>query len=462
MSKFLKFIVNVFLVVAILVAAAILIPPITGITTTIVDTASMDTNLPLGSITYSTDIDVSDLQVGDEVLKENNASTYSYIIKGGDAASGKFTVVSSTDPNGKDEEISLRNTVSKVAVVVPYIGYIIIAMHSTEGIIIIALAVVLMIILFILSELWKSRDDDEDDEDVPEQHHDEAETEEDPAAKRMPVSEVIFDTDIPELKPDIDMTSDSSAAYASEDDEAEAHPESEEADTEEAEAPAEPEEIPTETAAEAEPLVVDDTAENITDDQGEVVVDDAAEQVTDGQNEVVVEDVAKAGVVSEAIEPVLVPDVAAEEATDVPSPSLTDTETENAEVTAPKLEDEISSIIIEDTPKESPKEPEFDLADAIFAATEEVEAEEEKRSEEAEKHMEETQVILPSEYHMPEEEEAEKEAPKEEEELPEEFVPVEHMTLDELLDQARKAGYEPEVRKDNATDITIVDYSDII
>ncbi len=462
MSKFLKFIVNVFLVVAILVAAAILIPPITGITTTIVDTASMDTNLPLGSITYSTDIDVSDLQVGDEVLKENNASTYSYIIKGGDAASGKFTVVSSTDPNGKDEEISLRNTVSKVAVVVPYIGYVIIAMHSTEGIIIIALAVVLMIILFILSELWKSKseDDDEDEEDVPEQHHDETETEEDPAAKRMPVSEVIFDTDIPELKPDIDMTSDSGAVYASEDDEAVADPESEEADTEAQEVPAEPEEIPTETAAGAEPLVVDDTAENIADDQSEVVVDDAAEQVTDGQNEVVVEDVAKVDAVSEAVEPVLVPEVAAEEATAVPAPSLTDTETENAEVTAPKLEDKISSIIIEDTPKESPKEPEFDLADAIFAATEEVEAEEEKRSEAAEKHMDETQVILPTEAQRLAEEKAE--ASKEEEALPEEFVPVEHMTLDELLDQAKKAGYEPEIRKDNATDITIVDYSDII
>ena len=54
MSKFLKLIVNLFLIAAILVAVAILVPPLAGITTTIVDSSSMDTNLPLGSITYST------------------------------------------------------------------------------------------------------------------------------------------------------------------------------------------------------------------------------------------------------------------------------------------------------------------------------------------------------------------------------------------------------------------------
>ena len=42
MSKFLKFIVNTFLVVAILTAAAILVPPLLGVNTTIVDTAGMD------------------------------------------------------------------------------------------------------------------------------------------------------------------------------------------------------------------------------------------------------------------------------------------------------------------------------------------------------------------------------------------------------------------------------------
>ena len=61
MSKFLKFIVNLFLIVTILTAIAILVPPLAGVTTTIVDTPSMNTNLPLGSVTYSTDINVYDM-----------------------------------------------------------------------------------------------------------------------------------------------------------------------------------------------------------------------------------------------------------------------------------------------------------------------------------------------------------------------------------------------------------------
>ena len=75
MSKLLKFIVNLFLIAAILVAAAILVPMFAGVMTTIVDTPSMDTNLPLGSITYATNVDVNDLKPGDEVLKDSDTST---------------------------------------------------------------------------------------------------------------------------------------------------------------------------------------------------------------------------------------------------------------------------------------------------------------------------------------------------------------------------------------------------
>ncbi len=171
MSKLLKFIVNLFLIAAILIAVAILVPPLAGVTTTIVDTSSMNTNLPLGSITYSTDIDVFDIKAGDVILKENDSSTYAYTIEETDAENGRFVGVSTADPEGAKEDIVLRNTVSKVAVSIPYIGYILIAMHSLEGIIIVVLIVVLMIILFILSELWKVRPEEE--EEAPEEEPEE-------------------------------------------------------------------------------------------------------------------------------------------------------------------------------------------------------------------------------------------------------------------------------------------------
>ena len=164
MSKFLKFIVNLFLTLAIIVTAGIIIPPLLGVNTTIVDTAAMDTNLPLGSVTYSRDKAVMDLLAGDEILKESGSATYAYIVQEGDATTGEFTVVSATEPNASPEVVILRNSVSEVVLTVPYIGFVVVAMQSLEGRIIIALVILFIIILFILSELWKKRDDDEDDD----------------------------------------------------------------------------------------------------------------------------------------------------------------------------------------------------------------------------------------------------------------------------------------------------------
>ena len=165
MSKFLKFIVNLFLTLAIVVTAGIIVPPLLGVNTTIVDTAAMDTNLPLGSVTYSRDKAVMELAAGDEILKESGSSTYAYIVQEGDAATGEFTVVSATEPGASPETVVLRNSVSEVVLTIPYIGFVVVAMQSLEGRIIIALVILFIIILFILSELWKKRDDDENEED---------------------------------------------------------------------------------------------------------------------------------------------------------------------------------------------------------------------------------------------------------------------------------------------------------
>lgn len=165
MSKFLKFIVNLFLILAIIVTAGIIVPPLLGVNTTIVDTAGMDTNLPLGSVTYSRDKAVMELASGDEILKESGTSTYAYIVQEGDAATGEFTVVSATEPDASPETVILRNSVSEVVLTIPYIGFVVVAMQSLEGRIIIGLVILFIIILFILSELWKKRDDDEYDED---------------------------------------------------------------------------------------------------------------------------------------------------------------------------------------------------------------------------------------------------------------------------------------------------------
>lgn len=165
MSKFLKAIVNIFLIAAILTAVAILVPPVLGITTTIIDSREMETNLPLGSTTYSEDVEVKSIKAGDEVLKEDANSTFAYVVVEGNAETGKFTVLDASDKEGPTTEVTIRNYVSRVFITVPFIGYIIVAMQSTEGMIIVGLIVLFVIILFILSELWKKHDSEEDEDE---------------------------------------------------------------------------------------------------------------------------------------------------------------------------------------------------------------------------------------------------------------------------------------------------------
>lgn len=195
MSKFLKFIVNIFLIGAILAAVAILVPPILGVSTTIVESTSMSTNLKLGSITYSTTVDVSEIKAGDEVLKENGTSTYAYIVRTADPASGQFVCVSATDPDGQEETVMLRNTVSKVAVTVPYLGYLVIAMNSFEGRLIVGLVVALIVILFILSELWKEVPEDEEEIDEDEETEEEDTRNDEYPAQLTAREETGIDTD---------------------------------------------------------------------------------------------------------------------------------------------------------------------------------------------------------------------------------------------------------------------------
>ena len=164
MSKLLKVIVNLFLVFAILVAGAILVPPILGVSTTMIDSASMDTNLPVGSITYSQNVPVSSIVSGDKILVEKDKSVYVYVVESADAVTGKFTVSDETSHQTETQEHTLRNEALKVVVTVPLIGYLMVAMHSVEGLIIIGLVVLFVIILFILSELWKKTDDEDEEE----------------------------------------------------------------------------------------------------------------------------------------------------------------------------------------------------------------------------------------------------------------------------------------------------------
>lgn len=162
MSKLLKVIVNTLLLLAILSAGALVIPPFAGITTLVSDGMG-NTNISRGAVTYAKKTDTSSVATGDKILVDDNSGKYIYTIQSLDTAAGTASVKNVI--SGDTTEITVRETVSKVIVTIPVIGFLSMAAQSREGIMIIGLAILFLVILFILSEVWKRDEEEEEDED---------------------------------------------------------------------------------------------------------------------------------------------------------------------------------------------------------------------------------------------------------------------------------------------------------
>lgn len=174
MSKLLKVIVNTLLLLAILSAGALVIPPFAGITTLVSDGMG-NTNISRGAVTYAKKTDTSSVATGDKILVDDNSGKYIYTIQSLDTAAGTASVKNVI--SGDTTEITVRATVSKVIITIPVIGFLSMAAQSREGIMIIGLAILFLVILFILSEVWK-RDEEEDEEEEEEDEEDEDEDDE--------------------------------------------------------------------------------------------------------------------------------------------------------------------------------------------------------------------------------------------------------------------------------------------
>lgn len=185
MSKLLKVIVNTLLLLAILSAGALVIPPFAGITTLVSDGMG-NTNISRGAVTYAKKTDTSSVATGEKILVDDNSGKYIYTIQSLDTAAGTASVKNVI--SGDTTEITVRATVSKVIVTIPVIGFLSMAAQSREGIMIIGLAILFLVILFILSEVWK-RDEEEDEEEEEEDEDDEKASEELRSRKKAALEE---------------------------------------------------------------------------------------------------------------------------------------------------------------------------------------------------------------------------------------------------------------------------------
>lgn len=179
MSKVLKFIVNLVVLLSIVVAVALLVPPLLGVDTVINDNSNIETNLPVGAVAYGRQVDTEKLKKEDKILYMEGSAQYVYEIQDMDTTAGSYKVKDVYNKNSDAESITLQDKVSKVVITIPFIGYAAIALQSKTGLMVVGAVIILLIILFILSEVLRRGDDDEEeDEEEYEEEDDEDEEDE--------------------------------------------------------------------------------------------------------------------------------------------------------------------------------------------------------------------------------------------------------------------------------------------
>lgn len=166
MSKFLKFIVHFVIICTIAVVLGLALPPFFGVKTVIVDNKNKETNLAMGSVTYAIPVKTETVNAGAPILVQDGEGTYRYNLVSVDRQTNTGVAIDPEATASENINVSVKNWVPKVVVTVPLIGYLMAATESTEGIIVLALAVLFLIILYVIAELWKKPETLDEYEDL--------------------------------------------------------------------------------------------------------------------------------------------------------------------------------------------------------------------------------------------------------------------------------------------------------
>ena len=432
MSKVLKFIVNLVVLLSIVVAVALLVPPLLGVDTVINDNSNIETNLPVGAVAYGRQVDTEKLKKEDKILYMEGSAQYVYEIQDMDTTAGSYKVKDVYNKNSDAESITLQDKVSKVVITIPFIGYAAIALQSKTGLMVVGAVIILLTILFILSEVLRRGDDDEEEDEEEYEEEDDEDEEDEPGyweRRRLKKEEKCRQRE---------------AEYEEDDDDEE-----------------EEEEL---SAKERRRLKKEEKRRRKLEKKGLLEEDDEEEQEQEDMNDVFVpENTFSEPAASEPEQELQGFDEAMKDAMSSIASGI-------AQVSEPENVPDATVVM----PDAEELEKAVQEAEGMLETAEEPEVQEFAAETELEPEAEETQAVENIEADMPEdiaEDIIIEETPTEETEVQlseEEEIPVnvnavpKTPSLNELLAKAAAAGEEPEVKKDEENEVTLLDYSDLL
>ena len=145
-TKVCNFLMSIIIVIMVVIAGLLFVPRIFGYETFAVISGSMEPNIPVGSIVYSKECTMDDLQVGDSItfkLSDNTIVTHRIYQIDND---GLITTKGDANEVEDATKISIDNIIGKVGFTLPFLGYISVYAKTPLGIAM-ACAVVFVILL---------------------------------------------------------------------------------------------------------------------------------------------------------------------------------------------------------------------------------------------------------------------------------------------------------------------------
>ncbi len=151
MSKFLKFIVHFAVICTIVCVLGLALPPFFGVRTVIMDSTDKATNLPLGSVTYAIPVRTEEVTAGSPILVQEDGKTYKYNLVSVNRENNTGTVIDTTTSAQESITVSVKNWVPKIVITIPFVGYLLVATESVEGLIVLGL-VITFLLYYMLSQ----------------------------------------------------------------------------------------------------------------------------------------------------------------------------------------------------------------------------------------------------------------------------------------------------------------------
>lgn len=146
------------------VAIALIAPRLMGYQSLAVLSGSLEPGIPVGAIVFTKEVDPELLETGDVVTYRLSASTMvTHRVVENDKAEKQLIMQGDANETPDASPVAYSNVVGKVAMHLPYLGYISIYIKTPLGITGICGVLVVIILLTFLPEIFSSEHDEKED-----------------------------------------------------------------------------------------------------------------------------------------------------------------------------------------------------------------------------------------------------------------------------------------------------------